>query len=272
MTVIEWDKVGERFYQTGVDRGVLYLKDGRVVPWNGLTSVEDGNESKLNTYYLDGRKFLETVTPGDFTGKLTAFTYPDEFEEVLGIAKLAPGLHFHEQQPKSFNLAYRTLVSSDSNPDHGYKIHLLYNLQAIADSHTYETTSNDQAIPTFAWALTGVPPGEPVTGASGLRPTVHVTIDSTDTRPDILEALEEILYGTPSTSPRFPTILELRVIFGEIGGLFIIDNGDGTWTAIDSSDDYISMVDSETFQIDHADATYLDPDTYTVSDTPIPLP
>jgi hypothetical protein len=50
-------------------------------------------------------------------------------------------------------------------------------------------------------------------------------------------------------------MLEIRLMFGEVGGLFIVDNGDGTWTAIDPSDDFIDMLDPETFQIAHADAT-----------------
>ena len=66
MAVLEWDKVGDRFYQTGVDHGVLYLKDGRVVPWNGLTSIEDNTNAELKSYYLDGVKILDHVTPGDF--------------------------------------------------------------------------------------------------------------------------------------------------------------------------------------------------------------
>ena len=40
-------------------------------------------------------------------------------------------------------------------------------------------------------------------------------------------------------------------------------------SAIDESDTYINMINATTFQIDGADATYLDPDTYEVSSTNI---
>jgi hypothetical protein len=272
MTVLEWDKVGERVYQIGVEKGVLYLKDGAVVPWNGLTSVEDSTNSELKSYYLDGVKILDHVTPGDYAGKLTAFTYPEEFDAVLGNAPIAPGLTFYEQPSKSFNLSYRTNIRNDVDEDYGYKIHLLYNLQATADSQKFETIKEQGAASEFSWSLTGMPQ---IYTIDGVKPAVHITVDSINTRSDILEALENILYGTNTTNPRFPTVLEIRLLFGEVGGLFIIDNGDGTWTALDPSDDFIDMLDAETFQIAHANATFIDPPTnttYEISDTDLPLP
>lgn len=269
MTVLEWDKVGERIYQSGIDRGVLYLKDGTVVPWNGLTSVDDNTNSELTSYYLDGVKILDHVTPGEFEGVLSAFTYPEEFDRVLGIASIGEGLSFYEQPTKSFNLTYRTKIHSDLDEDYGYKIHLLYNLRATSESQKFETL-NDQGNPSqFSWRLTGTPP---ILTIDGARPTVHVVIDSVNTRADRLESIENTLYGTPTNNPRFPSILEVRIIFGDVSGLYIVDNGNGSWTAIDPSGFFIEMLDSETFEIDHADATYLDADTYTITDTPIPLP
>jgi hypothetical protein len=269
MTVLEWDQVGDRIYQTGVDRGVLYLKDGTVVPWNGLTSVEDGTSSELTSYYLDGVKILDHVTPGDYQGKLSAYTYPEEFDSVLGISSFGPGLSVYEQPAKSFNLSYRTRIGNDQDPDFGYKIHLLYNLKATPDSQTFESLQ-DQVVPgEFSWSLTGAPT---IYTIDGVKPAVHISVDSRTTEPGLLETLEGILYGHGVTLPRFPTMLEIRLMFGEVGGLFIVDNGDGTWTAIDPSDDFIDMLDTETFQIAHANVTILDADTYTISDTDFPLP
>ena len=31
MTTLAWDDVGERVYQTGIDRGILFLNDGTAV-------------------------------------------------------------------------------------------------------------------------------------------------------------------------------------------------------------------------------------------------
>ena len=272
MTVLEWDKVGDRVYQSGVDRGVLYLKDGRVAPWNGLTSVEDGTNPDLKSFYLDGVKILDHVTPGDFAGKLSAFTYPDEFDEVVGAPQIAPGLTFYEQPAKSFNLTWRTKVGNDLEPDLGYKIHLLYNVMAVPDAQKFDSLSDSVGAPEFSWTLSATPP---IGTIDGIRPTTHLSVDSRSAREDLLQQMEDILYGTEFTAPRFPTVLEVRLLFGEVGGLYIIDNGDGTWTALDPSDDFITMLDSETFQIEHANADFIDSpvnEVYQIYNTPLPLP
>ena len=268
MTALVWDQAGDKFYQTGVDRGVLGLLDGTVVAWNGLTGVEDGTNSEVKSYYLDGVKFLEHVTPGEFVGKLSAFTYPDEFEKVLGIDEIANGLFVHEQPPECFNLSYRSLIGNDLDPDYGYRIHLLYNLSANPDSFTYETIQNPAVPGEFSWGLSGVP-----ATVYQKRSTVQISVDSKKADPAVLQLLEDSLYGTETTDPHFPSILEVRQFFGELGGLVIVEHGDGTWTALDSSDDFITIEpgDSTQFTISNANAVYLDETTYQIQDTPIPI-
>lgn len=263
MTVLAWDKVGERFYQTGVDRGVLYLHDGPAVVWNGLTSVEETSNSELKSFYFDGVKYLDNIIPGDFSGKLKAFTYPEEFDAVNGIVDVAPGLSYYDQPVKSFDLSYQTKLGSDmEGTDYGYKIHLLYNLVAVPDTFAFETLKETVSPIEFGWALSGTPPMIKMN-----RPTVHISIDSTDTPTEILEVLEDVLYGTEDSDARLPSITEIAEFFGYRGGLLIIDNGDGTWSAVDESNSYITMLNDTTFQIDGADATYLDATTYTISST-----
>lgn len=274
MTTLEWDKSGEHFFTAGVDRGVLLVHGDSPVAWNGLTSVEDGSDAERKAYYLDGIKYLESVVYGDYAGKLSAFTYPDEFEKVLGNAEITDGLFLHEQPiTKQFNLSYRNRIGNDIEGEaFGYRIHLLYNLVAVPDSVSYGSLSDQVAAEAFSWTITGTPASTGPAIHARYKPTTHISIDSTKADPDSLQLLENLLYGTDTANPQFPTIYEVRAIFGEVGGLLIIDNGDGTWTAVDSSDDYISMIDADTFQIDFADVTYLDPDTYTITDTPLPLP
>src|SRR5436190_53438 len=158
MSTLTWDNLGDHLYQYGIDRGVLYLADGTSVAWNGLTGLDEGSDAERKSFYLDGIKFLETVTPGDFQGTLKAFTYPDEFDEILGIKEDAAGLFFHEQPTKSFNLAYRTQIGNDVTQDLGYKIHLLYNLTAIPETHAYDTLQGQANASEFSWSLSGVPP------------------------------------------------------------------------------------------------------------------
>lgn len=264
MTALVWDQTGERTFQTGVDRGVLFLHDGTVAVWNGLTGVEEDTSAELKEFHLDGVKYLQNLIPGDFSGKLKAFTYPDEFDSVNGIGSVSPGLDYHDQPSKSFNMSYRTRLGDDlAGVEHGYKIHILYNVLAAADAYTFDTADDSGAAPVeFVWSLTGTPEN-----LENFRPTCHVSIDSVKTPPELLQVLEDTLYGTDVSSPRLPTIQELAEYFGYVGALIIIDHGDGTWSAIDESDTYITMLDGTTFQIDNADATYLDATTYEISST-----
>ena len=267
MTALAWDRVGERVYQTGVDHGVLYLHDGTVVVWNGLTNVEESSNFELKSFYLDGVKYLETLIQGDFSGKLTAFTYPNEFDSVNGIIDVGPipGFDYYDQPPKSFNLSYRTKLGNDiEGTEYGYKIHLLYNVLASPDTFSFNTLNDSVEPVEFGWTLSGTPPR-----LAKFRPTIHVSIDSTETDPYLLEILENMLYGTNTNNPRLPSIKEVAEFFGYLGALLIVDHGGGMWSAIDESDTYITMIDDTTFQIDDVDATYLDPDTYEVSSTNI---
>lgn len=264
MTALTWDEIGERIYQIGVDHGVLYLHGETGVVWNGLIDVEESSSSELKEYHLDGVKYLEVLTPGNFTGKLKAFTYPDEFDSVNGIGHVNPGFSLYDQPYKSFNLSYRTRIGNDiDGTDHGYKIHILYNVLAKPESHSFDTLKDSAVTPIeFTWSLTGTP-----TKLDRYRPTVHVSIDSTQTDPAVLQLIEDQLYGTASINPSLPSILQIAEYFGYLGALIIVDHGDGTWSAIDESDTYISMLDATTFLIDDVDASYSDADTYQVSST-----
>lgn len=265
MPKLVWDQIGEHTYQTGIDRGVLYLNDGRAVVWNGLTKVEESSDTEVKSSYLDGVKYLEVLVPGDFQGKLSAFTYPDEFESIIGIGSFSPGLEFYDQPAKSFNMAYRTIFGDDvSGERHGYKIHILYNVIANPDAYTFETLKDSGAEPIeFSWTLSGTPPPT----IQGFRPTVHISIDSLDTPPDVLQMLEATLYGTAVSNPSLPSLHDISEMFGYLGALIIIDHGDGTWSAIDESDTFITMLNSTLFRIDDADADYLDDVTYKISST-----
>ena len=264
MTALVWDKVGTKTYQGGVDRGVLYLPDGSAVAWSGLTSVDDAATSSVKAFYLDNVKYLDDYTPGDYSGTLKAFTYPDEFDAIgNGILSDVDGFEYHDQPIQMFNLSYRTKIGNDLDGlDHGYKIHLLYNLMANPSTVTYATLSDSLSPLEFSWALTGTPSVVP-----GHRPTSHVTINSLTTPPVVLNALEQILYGTALSAPSLPKISDIVTLFGALGNLIIVDHGDGTWSAIDESNSYISMVTPTEFEISGADAKYLNATTYQISDT-----
>lgn len=263
MAKIEWDNITERVYQSGVDHGVLYTQDGGAVPWNGLVGMDESSSSELKAYYLDGVKFLENLSPGEFQGKLKAITYPEELDQALGLAVVSPGFILTEQPPKSFNLSYRTKVGNPiEGTDYGYKIHILYNLLAQPDTRAYATNSDAEAAMEFTWNLTGTPPT-----IHKYRPTVHIVIDSRTTPNDVMAMLETRLYGSETSPPNLPSIPEVGEYFGYLGALIIIDNGDGTWTALDESGTFINMITETEFELDNVDAVYIDPDTYNISST-----
>ena len=225
--------------------------------------VEESSDPDSQPFYLDGVKFLHRVMPGDFSGKLTAFTYPDEFEEVVGSSEVAPGMYYHKQPPKQFHLSYRTRIGNDLwGENYAYKLHVLYNLFATPDTVAYSSLSDNAQATDLTWNLTGTPPS-----SEAHRPTVHISIDSRYADPGVLSTIEDILYGTAFTNPRMPGIDELTDLMAMFGALVIVDNGDGTWTAIDLADQYIVMDSPTQFTINNANATYSDPDTYQVSTT-----
>lgn len=205
MSKLEWDKVGERTYETGVDRGVLYVPDGPAVSWNGLTEVTEDRTREVKSYFMDGIKYLDHHVPGAFSGTLKAFTYPDELEELMGNMEFVPGVWAHDQRASIFNLSYRTRVGNDlEGVDHGYKIHILYNLTASASNVSFPTIGENVEPNQFEWKLSGVP-----AQMFGIRPTAHISIDSRQVSPEFLELVEELLYGSEEVDPSLPNPVDL---------------------------------------------------------------
>jgi hypothetical protein len=205
MTAIAWDEVGARRWQTGIDHGVLYLPDDSAVPWNGLTSLTEDLAREVKSYYLDGVKYLDHHVPGSFKATLSAFTYPDEFDELLGNREFAPGVFVHDQNTQLFNLSYRTMVGDDLSSDPSdYKIHVIYNVQASAAAAGFSTMGDNPVPGAFSWELTGTP-----AQMFGIRPTSHVSIDSRRIDPELLSTVEELLYGTDLVDPALPPLVEL---------------------------------------------------------------
>lgn len=265
MPTLVWDKVGDRAYESGLDKGVLYLPDGSAVPWNGLTSVIEKFDKEASAVYFDGMKIQDLVVLGDFSATMKALTYPDEFVELEGVGELRPGVYVSDQFPGVFGLAYRTQIGNDLDGETGYKIHLLWNVTAIPHDKTYASVSNDPSLVEFEWDLVAVP--EEV---AGMRPTAHFVINSNDIDPWLLEDIEKQLYGTLGVDASLIPISELVTFMNEWYRVKITDNGDGTWTAEAQRDGIISYLDGgaeSIFQIAQANVIFLDDVTYLISDT-----
>lgn len=260
MTRLAWNVVGSRFYEAGLDRGVLYVDELPGVPWIGLTEVAErssGGESR--PYYLDGVKYLNEVSAEEFEATISAYTYPDEFAQCDGSASARPGLIVTMQRRKKFGLSYRTKVGNDlDGVDYAYKIHLVYNAVAYPSDRGYATLQDTAEPIDFSWDISTQPTTTP-----GYKPTAHIVIDSRTTAGIVLEAVENILYGTDTTPPRLPSFSELVSIF-DVPTLTVVDNGDGTYT-VTGPDSAITMLSSDTFQITWPTVEFIDADSYTIS-------
>ena len=204
MTALVWDAMGDKVYETGVDRGVLYLESGLGVPWNGLTNVEDRTLNTTTPLYWDGVKFNDITVIGDFAGSLSAYTYPDEFMEYEGIQEVNAGMFVTGQVPKSFGLSWRTRIGNDVTPNLGYKIHICSNLTAVPSTKAFKTNSDTMQAVEFEWTLTAVPSHIP-----GYRHTAHLMFDTSKSTPEMIAEVEAILYGSETNDPELPPLENL---------------------------------------------------------------
>ena len=214
MAKLVWDQSGQKFFETGVSNGVLYVSDGqggykKGVAWNGLISVaENPSGAESNPVYADNIKYLNVISAEEFGATIEAYTYPDEFMECDGSAQVVAGVNIGQQARKSFGICYRTRVGNDVAGDNlGYKIHVIYNCQASPSGKTYSTVNESPEAITFSWEVTTTP--VPV---EGFRPTATVVFDSTKLDANKMSAVENALYGTASAESNLPPIEELLAL------------------------------------------------------------
>lgn len=260
MTRIIWDEVGKRRYETGIDRGVLYV-DGAGVPWNGLISVDEsptGGDSV--PYYMDGEKYLVLGRPEEFEATISAYFSPAEFDVCDGAVQFAaPGIRVTQQRRKMFGLSYRTKIGSATDPDLGYILHIVYNARAEPTQKNYKTLGDTADPLALAWNLTTKP-----IKMSGVKNAAHISIDSTSIDPDGLQAIEDVLYGDADYPPRLITPQEIIDIFSHPFDFTVTDNGDGTFTIAGPLASVENLGDG-TFSIENDTVIILDSDTAEIS-------
>jgi hypothetical protein len=235
---LSWGNPGERYYEDGVDRGVLYVDDIGYV-WNGLISVsEKPSGGEHRSYYLDGIKYLSLASAEEYEATISAISSPPEFAACDGVKTLYQGLFVTQQKRKPFGFSYRTMINDDMTPDSGYKIHLVYNALAAPSERNNKSRSDSPALEPLTWFVQAVPP---VATGLGFKPTAHFVIDSRIAPEGILTDLENILYGSEAADARFPTQLEILNLFEVYATVQVDDNGDGTATI--TAPDNILVVD-----------------------------
>lgn len=223
MSKLVWDNEGERYYETGVKNGVLYVqKSGggyeNGVPWNGLTAVtESPSGAEATPLYADDIKYLELRSAEEFGGTIEAYTYPDEFGECDGSKKLVAGVTIGQQARKSFGFCYRTAIGNDTDKTNkGYKLHIVYGATASPSEKGYTSINDNPEAITFSWEFTTTPTSVTIgTGTSAVTyNTATVTIDSTKVDADKLASLEAKLYGTTSDDATLPSLEDVLTTIG----------------------------------------------------------
>lgn len=214
MAALIWDTVGSRFYETGVDKGVLYIPDGsglysNGVAWNGLTTItESPTGAEANAMYADNIKYLNLYSLEEFGATIEAYTYPDEWNQFDGLTIPQSGVTVGQQPRKLFGLSYQTHIGNDVNDDLGYKIHLMYGCKASPSEKAYATVNDSPSPITFSWSVNTTP-----VSVTGQKVTSLLTIDSTKVGSTGLTNLSNALYGTAGTAPRLPLPDEVITMF-----------------------------------------------------------
>lgn len=226
-----WDKAGERFYETGVDHGVVYpMQTGgtfsKGVPWNGLSAVtESPSGAEDSPVYADNIKYLNLMSVEEFGATVEAYTYPPEFAECDGSVEIVPGMFAGQQNRKMFGMAYRTILGNDvDNNDYGYKLHVIYNALAAPSEKGYSSVNDSPEPIAFSWELTTTPVAiDTVIDGKKLKPTACLTFDSTKFDKAFMAKLEDILFGknptteggTDGTEARLPFPDEILKLYKE---------------------------------------------------------
>ena len=210
-----WDETGKKLFETGVSDVALYPQDttgvyGTGVAWNGVTNIsESPSGAEATTLWANNGKYLNLYSVEEYASSIEAYTYPDEFAECDGSAEIAKGVSIGQQTRKSFGLAYKTLIGSDTDGnDHGYKLHLVYGCKAAPSERSHATVNDSPEALSFSWEISTTP-----VSVTGHKPTASVEIDSTKVNAEKLAAFEKILFGSDEAAARLPLPDEVATHF-----------------------------------------------------------
>ena len=214
-----WDETGKKLFETGVSNVALYPQDttgvyGAGVAWNGVTNIsESPSGAEATTLWANNGKYLNLYSVEEYASSIEAYTYPDEFAECDGSAEIVKGVSIGQQTRKSFGLAYKTLIGSDTDGnDHGYKLHLVYGCKAAPSERSHATVNDSPEALSFSWEISTTP-----VSVTGHKPTAYVEIDSTKVDPAKLAAFEKILFGSDTAAARLPLPDEVAELFTDSG-------------------------------------------------------
>jgi hypothetical protein len=236
MTKLVWDPEQAPPIKRGVDRGVLYFRSYGPKVWNGLEMVNEkpGDWAIVEGYY-DGQKFAHIGSPESYSATIDSYTYPDELESG-----------------DVFDLSYRVSLET------GYELHIVWNAEARETDVAMTSLGSDAEAESFSWDVSTIP-----NRFDFYRATAHILINSTNAPAGALEQIEDLLYGTTTTSPSIPSIEDIFAIFDAYAVFIVTDNGDGTWTAT-GPDSWFQTVDATTVIITTPSVDFINSEAYLI--------
>jgi hypothetical protein len=215
MAVLIFDAAGDKLYEAGVDKGVLYPINASTglydtgFAWNGLTEVDEKpSGASPNRTYADNILYSTLLSAEVFGGTIKAYTYPTEFSACDGSNSPSAGVLVGQQARQTFGVSYRTKVGNDASSDLGYKLHLVYGALASPSERDYATINDSPAPVEFSWDFNCTP-----VAVTSLSPTCLLIIDSTLVDATALSDLEDFLYGTSGTDPSLPAPDDVIALF-----------------------------------------------------------
>jgi hypothetical protein len=257
---VTWSAVGERFYEAGIDRGVLYVDDAGYA-WSGLVSVDENpSGGEAQEYYLDGVKFLSFSGKEEFEATINAFFSPSAFDACDGVGSVRPGLFVTQQRRKSFGLTYRSKIGNDTvGLSYGYKIHIIYNALAEPTQRRNTTEGSTANVQLLSWAVStkAVP-------VPGMMRSAHLIVDTTQVPSYVVSLLEDILYGNDLNPPRLPDPDEIAALFDDDTPFTVTDLGSEEFE-IEGSDLAVMELSSDVYQITADTVVALDGDRAQIS-------
>ena len=218
---LTWDEEAKRFYENGVDHGVLWVFDSTAnsgagawldgVAWNGLTAVtEKPSGAEPTPQYADNIKYLNLISAEEFGLTIEAFFYPDEFKKCDGTAELdtAGALTIGQQKREKFAFSYRNNIGSEAGGQESDSIiNIVYGCLAAPTERAHNTVNDSPEAGNFSWEVSTTP--VPV---NGFKPTSILKIQVGKLSAAQKTALEAAIYGSSTSNSAYKTPTEILSI------------------------------------------------------------
>lgn len=203
--LLQWNVAALKLFESGLDRGVLYVRDGSGnyplgVAWEGLMGVtEKPGGAEITDLWANNAKYAQLVAPEIFDGSIEAYTFPDEFGVCDGLAEATAGMDVAQQPRSTFGISYRTWLGSESaGQTNDYKIHVVYGC-VVQPSEVSRASINDSPdTVTFSWEFKSTP-----AAMTGYQPVSKITLTASELSANALIAVEEALYGVDTPTDAY---------------------------------------------------------------------